>query len=334
MNIFEQQKANRRKTLFLIFGVTLFLLFLGFGYDVFMLGVDPFSLLQSGQISLPFGTLAALILSFGTTSYSYFYGDKLVLSSCGAISLDEKMDKDLSEQQVVNIVDEMKLASGLPRPKLYLIEDPDPNAFATGRDPAHASIAVTRGLLQKLNREELEGVIAHEMSHVRNYDIRLMSMIAALVGAIVLLSDWAGRYIGFGRRRRSVSSGRKGGLTVIFLALWLVLIILAPLIGQMMAMCVSRKREYLADASGAELTRNPIGLAKALEKISKEVEPTQSIHRGTAHLCIEDPLGRAIDQKTGFWADLFSTHPPIQDRIHKLHEMGYLYQGKNREGNR
>jgi len=328
MNLFEQQKTNRRKTIVLILGVTLFLLILGFGFDLFMVGADPSYIFQNGSIPYPIGTLTALFISLVTSSYSYFYGDKLVLSSCGAISLDEKGNKDLSERQIINIVDEMKIASGLPRPKLYIIEDLDPNAFATGRDPSHASIVVTRGLIQKLNREELEGVISHEMSHIRNYDIRLMSVMAALVGAIVLLSDWT-RRITFGRRRKSSSSGRKGSPVItIFLVIWLILIILAPLIGQIMALCVSRKREYLADASGAELTRNPLGLATALRKISEAVDPTKSIKRGTAHLCIEDPLGRSVDQKRGYWADLLATHPPIQERIHRLNEMGYLYSEK------
>jgi heat shock protein HtpX len=223
---------------------------------------------------------------------------------------------------LLNVVEEMKIASGLPMPKVYVIPDPDPNAFATGRDPYHASIAVTQGLLDKLNREELQGVIGHEMSHIRNLDIRLMTTIAALVGAVVLLSDWTMRSmrLGGGRGR---SSKRGGGGGMILLALWIVAVILAPVIAQLLAMTVSREREYLADATGAELTRNPAGLASALKKIEMEHAPTSAIKRGTAHLCIADPLGRKMDLREGFVADLFATHPPMPRRISKLMQMAY-----------
>jgi len=217
----------------------------------------------------------------------------------------------------------MAIAAGLPRPAIYVIPDPDPNAFATGKDPQHSSIAVTQGLLDSLNREELQGVVAHEMSHIRNLDIRLMTVVAALIGAALLLSDWARRslwYGGRGRKRSSKSSGQMGAVLMI---LWLIGIILAPILTQMMAMAISRKREYLADASGAELTRNPLGLASALRKIEKASEPTASIKRGAAHLCIADPLGRSLNSKEGFFAETFGTHPPIEKRIIALQAMAY-----------
>jgi heat shock protein HtpX len=257
-----------------------------------------------------------------------------VLASAGAIPILQVAgpasgDASLRLHQLQNVVDEMAIASGLPRPRVFVVPDPDPNAFATGRDPEHASIAVTQGLLDTLNREQLQGVVAHEMSHIRNYDIRLMMVIAALVGAIVLLSDWSGRMMrwgaiggGGGRRNRS-SKGGGGAIMLIVLVLWLVAIVLAPLAAQLLAMSVSRQREYLADASGAELTRNPAALADALETIEASVEPTRAIKRGSAHLCIADPLGRLVTQKEGFWSDLLATHPPMAKRIEALRQMAF-----------
>jgi heat shock protein HtpX len=218
----------------------------------------------------------------------------------------------------------MAIAAGIPRPKAYVIADTDPNAFATGRDADHASIAVTDGLLRSLNREELQGVVAHEMGHIRNLDIRLMTVVAALVGAMVLIADWTMRSVrwGGGRSRSSSRSSKSSGAAgAIFFVVWIIAIMLAPLIGQLLALAVSRQREYLADATGAELTRNPLGLASALEKIEDAVEPTPSIKRGTAHLCIADPLGRAVSGREGAWADLWATHPPMLKRIAALRAM-------------
>jgi heat shock protein HtpX len=220
------------------------------------------------------------------------------------------------------VVEEMSIAAGIPLPKTYVIDDPDPNAFATGRNPEHASIVVTRGLLDTLDRDELQGVAAHEMSHIRNFDIRLMLILAVLIGSIALIADWATR--GFFRGRRS-SRRNEGAAGLIILVIWLFATILAPILSHIMAMFVSRKREYLADASGAELTRNPLALASALEKIDARVEPTRSIHRGTAHLCIADPKGSAIGLREGRVADLFATHPPIKKRIEALRQMGYQF---------
>ena len=246
------------------------------------------------------------------------------MSSTRAVPADPDIP---AQKQLINIVEEMSIASGLPKPKVYVVPDPDPNAFATGRDPDNSSIAVTQGLLDSLNREELQGVVAHEMSHIRNYDIRLMTVIAALVGAILLLSDWARRGMlwGGGRRRsRSSSGGGGGAIALILIALWIIGVILAPLISQLMAMAVSRKREYYADASGAELTRNPLALASALEKLGSATAPTKSIKRGAAHLCIVDPIGRKMNAKEGKGADLFATHPPIGKRITFLKGMAYV----------
>jgi heat shock protein HtpX len=219
----------------------------------------------------------------------------------------------------------MAIASGLPRPRVWIVPDPDPNAFATGRDAASASIAVTEGLLSKLSRDELQAVVAHEMAHVRNLDVRLMTLLAGMVGAIALLSDGLGRTIGRGSRavgRRS-SGGKGNPLGVIILVLWLLTLVVAPVISRILAMGVSRKREYLADATGAQLTRNPMALASALEKLEAASDPTRAISQGAAHLCIVDPSPGLMSGKEGFLADFVASHPPIKQRIIRLRGMGY-----------
>jgi heat shock protein HtpX len=305
----------------------LYFVFLGLGFDFFYFGYGGWfaSGETEGGSPLPFGTALALLVASGQAWWGLRNGDRAVLASAQARQILSSAT-DPKEKQLLNVVEEMRIASGLPLPKIYIIPDADPNAFATGMDPSHASVAVTRGLLEKLNREELQGVIAHEMSHIRNLDIRVMTTIAALAGAVVLLSDWAGRAMRSGAFQ-SGGGGRRskggGGLAVVALVLWIVTIVLAPIIAQLLAMAVSRQREYLADATGAELTRNPGGLASALRRIEMEVSPTQAIKRGTAHLCIADPLGRRMGLHEGFWGDLLATHPPMHLRISKLNQMAY-----------
>ncbi|HWP83834.1 MAG TPA: M48 family metallopeptidase [Terriglobia bacterium] len=333
MNLYEQQRANRRNTALVTAVFIAFFAFLGFGFDFFYFGFSPgsgpaaaneFGGEAPAGMGFPLATVLALLFGSGQAWWGLRFGDRAVLSSAGATPVDPSTT-DPQQRQLLNIVEEMKIASGLPMPKVYIIPDPDPNAFATGRDPQNASIAVTRGLLEKLNREELQGVIAHEMSHIRNLDIRLMTTIAALVGGVVLLSDWAARSLRFGGSGRSSRRGKGGGegAGMIFLVLWIIAVVLAPLLAQILAMAVSREREYLADATGAELTRNPLGLASALKKIEMDHAPTQSIKKGTAHLCIADPLGRRMGFREGFWADLLATHPPMPHRISKLMQMAY-----------
>jgi heat shock protein HtpX len=250
-------------------------------------------------------------------------GDSAVLLSAQAVPSDPK---DLDQRQLLNVVQEITIASGLPAPKVYIIPDDDPNAFATGRDPQHSYIAITRGLLTTLERDELQGVIAHEMSHIRYYDIRLMTLVAACVGAIVLLADLSLRGVRFGfLSGRGIRSKGKNPLGIVLLLLWLLTALLAPIFTQLMALMISRKREYLADASAAELTRNPLALAKALQKLENASAPTVAIKRGIAHLCVVDPLGKKINEQEGFWAELFATHPPIQKRIMLLKSMAYQY---------
>ena len=326
MNIYEQQAANRRRT-WLVMAVFIgLLLFVGAGFDLFISG--------GGQGFVPVGSVAALALGTGQAWWSFRFGDQAVLKSASAQPLGDLLaesptdDMKFRYKQLDNVVEEMAIAAGLPKPAVYVIPDPDPNAFATGRDPAHASIAVTAGLLKTLQRDELQGVIAHELSHVRNFDIRLMTVVAAMVGALVLLADWTARSMRFGGGlgRRSGSRGRKGGggpAALLLLAVWVLAVFLAPVLSRLLAMALSRRREYLADASGAELTRNPIALASALEQIESAVQPTSAIKRGTAHLCIADPLGRGLNASEGLWSDLFATHPPMAKRIAALKEMAF-----------
>jgi len=324
MNLYEQQTANRRKTWLIMMAFVVFLLFLGLGFDAFYVGA------AGGNV--PIGTVAALGVGSVSALASYYRGDRAVLAATSARPIEEvaagAADADkLKLRQLENIVDEMAIAAGLPRPRVYVVPDSDPNAFATGRGPEHSSIAVTRGLLDTLDREELQGVVAHELSHVRNLDIRVMTVVAALAGAIALLSDWARRGMMWGGGSRRRDSGEGGGgsgaLGIVFFVIWLAAIALAPFVAQMLAMMVSRQREFLADASGAELTRNPIGLAHALEKIEDAAAPTAAIKRGTAHLCIADPLGRRMNIKEGFWSDLFASHPPMTARIAALKAMAF-----------
>jgi len=325
MNLYEQQTSNRRKTWLIMLAFIGFLFFLGAGFDGVVLG--------SGGGFFPVGSLLALTVGSVSSAVSYFAGDKAVLLATAAqpveaLAASASDDDKLRLQRLSNVVDEMAIAAGIPRPRVYVVPDADPNAFATGRGPGRSSIAVTRGLLASLDREELQGVVAHEMSHIRNLDVRLMTIVAALVGTAALLSEWARRGMMFGgSSRRRDDRDRGGAAGALFFIVWAIAIVAAPFVVQALAMMVSRKREYLADASGAELTRNPIGLARALEKIESAVAPTQSINRGSAHLCITDPLGRQVNLKEGFWSDLFASHPPMASRIAALKEMAF--QGKS-----
>lgn len=314
-NLYDQQRKNLRRTTGILVGFIAFLVFLGVGADLFLYGSGAGS-------GLPIATIGALTLGAGSAAWSLHGGDRAVLESAGARRLDPS---DPRHRMLENVVEEMAIAGGLPKPAAYVIPDADLNAFATGTGPQKSSVAVTAGLLDRLNREELQAVVAHEMAHVKNYDVRLMTVVAALVGSVLLISDWGRRGLGWGGgRRRSRSDGGSGGLlAVAFLAIWVISILLAPLIARLVAMAVSREREYLADASGSELTRNPLALASALEKIDAAHEPTPSIKQGVAHLCIADPQGHPLSAKEGGWVSLFSTHPPVARRVQLLREMAY-----------
>ncbi|MBI4084274.1 MAG: M48 family metallopeptidase [Candidatus Levybacteria bacterium] len=250
--------------------------------------------------------LLILLISIAASIGSYFYSNKIVLSTSGA-----KPVAEADNPQLYRIVENLTIATGMPMPKIYSIHDPSPNAFATGRDPKHAVIAVTTGLLQKLNKAELEGVIAHELSHVKNYDIRLMAIVVVLVGFVAILADIFMRSIWYGGDRK------KGG--GIFILLGIVFVLLSPVIATLIQLAVSRKREFLADASGVLITRYPEGLANALEKIAADPHPVRDAGNATAHLYIENPFKGKT--KGAWFASLFNTHPSVEERIKILRSM-------------
>lgn len=254
------------------------------------------------------GLILAAAISIGWTMISYFSGDKIALMASRAQPIEKK-----DHPELVRLVENLAIAAGLPTPKIHIITSPALNAFATGRNPQKASVAVTTGLLERLEKKELEGVLAHELSHIGNYDTRLLMVVMALAGVIMILTDFFWRWSFFHGGSRNRSGGRSQG---VFMIIGLVLLILAPLFATLIKLAISRRREYLADASGALLTRYPEGLALALEKISRDPQELRTATKGTAHLYISNPF------KHGSWAKAFSTHPPIEDRIAKLRGMG------------
>jgi heat shock protein HtpX len=303
-SFFAQQAANRRNSLLLVLVVTALLAALGFA-----IGYGTSGVLEGGLYVTAGAVILALLMSAG----SYFAGDKLVLASSGAREVSEEQ-----APQLMNVVRELSLASGTPMPKVYIIEDTAPNAFATGRDPKHASVAITTGLLQKLDREELQGVIGHELSHVRNFDIRFALLVAVLVGSIALMADFFLRFTFWGGGRRSGSRDRGGGgLAAIVFVIAIVLAIIAPIIARFVQLAVSRQREYLADASSVEITRNPYGLERALAKIAGDQEVLEVANRATQHLYFTNPIKKFEARSSS----MFSTHPPIVDRINRLREL-------------
>lgn len=262
-----------------------------------------------GQTDLV-GVMGFALIFIGISNFiSWYFSDKIVLSVSGAkpVSLE-------SNKQLYRTVENLCIAAGLPLPKIYIIDDSAPNAFATGRDPKHGVICFTTGILSKLNKQELEGVTAHELSHIGNRDTLMMSVVSVLVGTIALLADWYMRSLWFGR-----GSNDRNNNSGMLMVLGIIAAILAPIIASLIQLAVSRKREFLADASGVLLTRFPEGLANALRKISSDKEPLEVANRGTAHLYIVNPL-KGSQALEGF-AKLFSTHPPIEDRIKALREM-------------
>jgi len=310
----KRQARNRRESAGIVLLFILF--FLAVGLSVDYLYLDAFT--PSGP---PFAiaTVVSLILATGITLTSYYQGSELILRSLGAEGLDLQLPE---HRELHNVVTEMALASGCPMPKIYVIFDPAPNAFATGRDEQNASVCVTTGLLMLLNREETQGVIAHELAHVRDDDILLMTLVSILLGGIALLSDWAQRSFNVSRSRQGA-----GGKSALLVIPALLLILFSPLISRLLAMAVSRQREYLADATAVEYTRNPLGLAKALERIRDAAMPFQLASRGTAHLFFVNPLRRSVDDREGRLADLLSTHPPVARRIMLLYQMAGLPGG-------
>jgi len=299
--MYKQITANKRKTVLLMTFFVIFLLVVGYFLDY-------------ANGSQGFFLVIAIGLAFFSSFISYFAGDKIALASTGARAITKT-----DSPYVYRMVENLCITAGLPMPKIYLIPDAAPNAFATGRDPQHASIALTTGIVAALNNEELEGVIAHELSHVKNYDIRLMTIVGVLVGALVLMTDFflRGQLFGFGGRRGNDDNNGGGQLGLILLVVGIVLAILSPLLAQIIQLSISRRREFLADADGALLTRYPEGLAGALEKISAYSRPMAKASNGTAHLFIINPFGKKKSWLTG----LFATHPPVEARVKALREM-------------
>lgn len=325
VNLFAQQEANRRRSRWLVIGFILFFAWLGFGGDYIAYLATQHAPPQSYHHLFPWIGIVLTALGAGMAKYSYSTGPKNILKSTGAREILDPQTPQ--ETQLVNVVEEMSVASGITKPHIWIVDDPDPNAFATGHDESDSNIAVTQGLLAVCSRDELQAVVAHEMGHIKNLDVRLMTLLAALVGAVTLIADGAGRVMfngGFGRGRRSSSDrGGSNPLVILLFVVWIVSWILAPFITRMLAMGVSRKREYLADAMSAQFTRNPSALASALTKIESASAPTTSIKGGAAHLCIADPLGRAVNGSEGKMAELFGTHPPMPTRIARLKLMAY-----------
>jgi len=301
---YGQEAANRRDSILLVVAVTAVLGLLGFAIGYGTSGVAATGIaVTAGAIGL------ALVLSLG----SYFGGDALVLGTSGAKEVDAT-----SAPQLMNVVQEMAIAAGVPMPRVYVIDDTAPNAFATGRDPKHASVAITTGLLQKLDREELQGVLGHELSHVRNFDIRFALLVAVLVGSIALMADFFLRFTfwGGGGNRGSRDRGG-GGLQAIIFIVAIALAILAPIFARLVQLAVSRQREYLADASSVELTRNPHGIEAALAKIASDQEVLEVANRATQHLYFTNPIKKFEARSSS----MFSTHPPIVDRINRLRQL-------------
>jgi heat shock protein HtpX len=301
---YNQISANRRNSLLLAIAVMALFGVLGFAIGYAIAGST------SGAIGI--AAFALIIGGFAAVG-SYFAGDSIVLSVSGAKEVDEA-----SAPQLLNVVREMAIAANIPMPKVYVIDDTAPNAFATGRDPKHASVAITTGLLEKLDREELQGVMGHELSHVRNFDIRFAMIVGVLVGSIALLADFFLRFTfwGGGRSRGRDREGG-GGLQAVMFVVAIVLSILAPIAARLVQLAVNRQREYLADASSVQLTRNPYGIERALAKISSDKEVLEVANRATQHMYFTNPIKKFEERASG----LFSTHPATLDRINRLREL-------------
>lgn len=310
-NIYEQVDANKWKSAIV---VAIFAAVTAVSIYFLSMGMAAYSGGEIGEIGGIGVVGVALIISGAMSFGGYWFSDKIVLGISGARPADRKRDF-----LFYTVAENMSLAAGVPMPKLYVIDDTAPNAFATGRDPTHAAICATSGLLSKLNRTELEGVIAHEMSHVVNYDTRLMSVVTVLAGVVVLLGDWFLRMSWWGRSNRGNREDKGSG--AIFILLGLIFAILSPIVAQLIQLAISRRRELLADASAIKITRQPDGLARALVKISADREPLEVANKATAHLYIMNPL-KNNHNAIGWFAGLFNTHPPLAERLKQLSGMG------------
>ena len=302
--MYEQIARNKRRTFLILFFFVGLILAVAVAFDL-LFGFGPYFI------------VFALLFAGGMAFFSYFKSDTIALAASHAKPADEN-----EYRRYHNLVEGLCIAAGLPKPQLYVVDDPAPNAFATGRNPKHAALAVTTGLLDTMNRVELEGVLAHELSHVKNYDILVTTIAVLAVGVIALLADFGLRFAFWGGMsdRRDNNSG-DGGLGAILAILSLALLVLAPMIGYFMQMAMSRNREFLADASGVQLTRYPPGLTSALEKLRDDQAVVHYATKATAQMWIEQPLETAPDNRSSKINRLFDTHPPLEERIQRLKEM-------------
>lgn len=307
-NIYEVQSANKWKSAII---VALFVVFVFAATYIISSAFGYYQGYQPGG----FGLIGIALIVSGISSFvSYYYSDKIILGISRARKATPQEDKLFTQ-----VVENLCIGAGLPKPTLYVIDDPSPNAFATGRSLLHAVICATSGLLSKLNRSEMEGVFAHELTHIKSFDTRLMAVVAVMVGLVALLGDWFMRSMFFGGgRRRGNGEGDAGA---IFLILGIVFAILSPIVGTLIQFAISRRREFMADAGSVEITRQPQDLISALEKISADPIPMKNANKATAHLYIENPFKKDGHGKVGWLAGLFDTHPPVTERIKLLREM-------------
>ncbi|MEO5589230.1 MAG: M48 family metallopeptidase [Gemmatimonadaceae bacterium] len=332
-NLFAQQEANRKASRRLIGGFILFVAWLGFGGDIIWYIASRNSAGPGGGTLHVFPGLGLLLTVIaGAVAWSgYKFGATMLVKSTGAREITTPATDE--EQRLVNVVQEMAIASGSRVPHVWIVPDDAPNAFATGVKPGDSHLAVTEGALAVLNREELQAVVAHEMGHIANYDVRLMTLLTALVGVIAIMHSGAFRVMRFGGggRSRSRSSSKDGGaagvLVIVLLVAWVISWAIAPLVTRFVAMKVGRSREFLADSMSAQFTRNPGALAEALIKIGESKVKPRAIPKSSSQLCIADPYHSAWDEKEGRFADLMATHPPLRERVKRLREMAYQEAG-------
>ena len=332
-NLFAQQEANRKASRRLVAGFILFVAWLGFGGDLIWYLASRNSADASGfgiHIFPGVGLLLTLIAAV-MAWVGYRYGATMLMKATGAKEILTPGSE--AEQRLVNVVEEMAIASGARKPRVWIVPDDAPNAFATGVKPEEAHIAVTEGALGALNRQELQGVIAHEMGHIVNYDVKLMTLLTALVGMVALVHNSAFRVMRFGggggsrRSRSSKNGGGAGILVIVLLVIWIISWAIAPIVTRLMVMKVGRSREFLADAMSAQFTRNPAALADALVKIGGSNVKPKAIPRSSAQLCIADPFHSKWDDREGKLANLMATHPPLRERVQRLREMAYQDAG-------
>jgi heat shock protein HtpX len=328
-NLFAQQEANRKASRRLVAGFILFVAWLGFGGDIIWYLASRNSG-DSGALHIFPGIGILFSLIAGTMAWAgYKFGATMLMKASSAREIDTPLTD--GEQRLVNIVDEMSIASGIRRPHLWIVPDKAPNAYATGVRPEDAHLAVTEGALETLNRDELQGVVAHEMGHIANYDVRLMTLLTALVGMVAVMHNVGfrmGRFGGGGgRKSRSSKSDGMGVVVVVLLVLWIISWLIAPLVTRLMVMKVGRSREFLADAMSAQYTRNPGALADALVKIGGSNIKPRAIPKSSAALCIADPFHSKWDEREGKFADLMATHPPLKERVERLRAMAYQNAG-------